>query len=90
MVIPNKIRVSLRLHNVQDKDPGQSYKFGLENMTLLYVYFKVCLRLDGPFNPLTLHLHKRVWRTHLALMDFLLSVAPAHKTGCRFGMRSPF
>ncbi|WP_372981686.1 M14 family zinc carboxypeptidase [Marinobacter sediminum] len=37
------------------------------------------LRLDGLFNPQVPHRHKRVLRTHLAWMDFLLSAAAGHE-----------
>ncbi|EON93431.1 zinc carboxypeptidase-related protein [Marinobacter lipolyticus SM19] len=36
------------------------------------------LRLDGLFNPLVPHRHRRVLRSHLAFMDFLLSAAASH------------
>ncbi|MBW7471341.1 DUF2817 domain-containing protein [Marinobacter sp. M216] len=38
------------------------------------------LRLDGFFNPLVPHRHKRVLRSHLTWMDFLLSAAASHES----------
>ncbi|MBW4934638.1 M14 family zinc carboxypeptidase [Marinobacter sp. F4206] len=37
------------------------------------------LRLDGFFNPLVPHRHKRVLRSHLTWIDFLLSAAASHQ-----------
>jgi hypothetical protein len=37
------------------------------------------LRLDGFFNPLVPHRHKRVLRSHLAWMDFLVNAAASHE-----------
>lgn len=37
------------------------------------------LRLDGLFNPLVPHRHKRVLRSHLTWMDFLVSAAASHE-----------
>ncbi|GAA0844566.1 M14 family metallopeptidase [Marinobacter szutsaonensis] len=36
-------------------------------------------RLDGLFNPLVPHRHKRVLRTHLTWIDFLLNAAASHR-----------
>ncbi|MDX1633558.1 MAG: DUF2817 domain-containing protein [Marinobacter sp.] len=38
------------------------------------------LRLNGLFNPLVPHRQRRVLRSHLALMDFLLSAAASHES----------
>ena len=37
------------------------------------------LRLDGLFNPLAPHRHRRVLRTHLTWMDFLVNAAASHE-----------